>query len=537
MSNEISITKVRLPSRIISFIIATSFAPFFIHLLGFDLSSSHVVLTPEAAGSMNQADLHIAIFKAMNGSFTHLILEWTAISIAFATAALSFVQYRIEGNPTTPIIGIALLCAGFIDAFHALAASNLIHSVADKKDFIPFTWAISRLFNVLIIATGSTILLLRYKSRLAQHHQNIFVFITGSIFLIISYFVIKYCATSPTLFETTFPNQLIKRPYDVAPLLLFVIMAFVVFPKLYTKNKTVFVHSLMWSMLPAIATQLHMAFGSSSLFDAHFNIGHFLKCASYLVPFFGITIDYVSTYREEKNRLHELAIAHKSLEQKNKELEQYTYIASHDLQEPLRTLTSFSDLLQDNYKGKIDNAADQYLNFISQAANRMSLLIKGLLDYSRIGKNNAFTSVDTSKVLLEVKDDLATKIQETGAAILSTKLPRVTGNEIEIRQLFQNLITNALKFRKSNVKPEVRISANKSNDQWVFSFTDNGIGIAAEHQEKIFSIFQRLHARDEYEGTGIGLANCKKIVNTHGGKIWVSSSPNQGSTFYFTLPK
>jgi signal transduction histidine kinase len=224
------------------------------------------------------------------------------------------------------------------------------------------------------------------------------------------------------------------------------------------------------------------------------------------------------------------------LENKNKELEQFAYISSHDLQEPLHTVMSVVDLFDKEYKGQLDKNADMYLTFITQATNRMSDLIKGLLKYSRIGYDRELATIDCSTIMKNTQDDLASIITETNTIIEIGKLPLLNGYQTELGLLFQNLITNAIKFRKNNTQPKIIISAQKEEGYWKFSFSDNGIGIDPDHQEKIFIIFQRLHPRSEYEGTGIGLAHCQKIVDLHGGNIWVNSQLNEGSTFYFTIP-
>ena len=226
------------------------------------------------------------------------------------------------------------------------------------------------------------------------------------------------------------------------------------------------------------------------------------------------------------------------LNRKNKELAQFAYAASHDLQEPLRTVKSFVELLEKQYSGQFDERATKYFNFITDASTRMSDLIKGLLDYSRIGRDRVFQPVDCNRIMGDVKADLGALINETHAELEVTPLPeKLIGSETELRLLFQNLISNAIKFRKKDAKPVIRISSESAEDSWKFSFRDNGIGIAEEHWERIFNIFQRLHNKNAYEGTGIGLAHCKKITDLHGGKIWVNSNPNEGSTFYVTLKK
>ncbi|MBC7949102.1 MAG: hypothetical protein H7Y42_14550 [Chitinophagaceae bacterium] len=232
-----------------------------------------------------------------------------------------------------------------------------------------------------------------------------------------------------------------------------------------------------------------------------------------------------------------LAIQNRELERKNKELEQFAYVASHDLQEPLRTTSSFADLLQRQYKGKLDERADKYLTYISQASNRMKAFITDLLEYSLIGNKKHVEDVNCNDVLREVIEDLDTAITETGTQITSTSLPRIKGFETEIKHLFQNLIFNSIKFRKVNTAPKIAISASQTNGSWQFAFSDNGIGIAKEHNERIFIIFQRLHTRSQYTGSGIGLSHCKKIVELHKGKIWLESQLGHGATFYFTIPQ
>ncbi|MBO9681650.1 MAG: PAS domain S-box protein [Flavisolibacter sp.] len=246
------------------------------------------------------------------------------------------------------------------------------------------------------------------------------------------------------------------------------------------------------------------------------------------------------TTRKQQDELlkkHEasLELKNRELRQKNRELEQFAYIASHDLQEPLRTVHSFSSQLQKQYSGQLDDLAKKYLFFIQQGSERMKTLITDLLDYSRIGRQKELKTIDCNELIENVIADLHTAIQESQVEIQKENLPVVNGYSTEMKQLFQNLISNAIKFRKKEVAPKVQICSQPINGGWEFSVKDNGIGIAEEHNERIFVIFQRLHSRSEYEGTGIGLSHCKKIVELHGGKIWVNSRPGEGSSFHFTI--
>lgn len=223
------------------------------------------------------------------------------------------------------------------------------------------------------------------------------------------------------------------------------------------------------------------------------------------------------------------------LEIKNKELEQFAYVASHDLQEPLRTTSSFVELLRKQYYNKIDENADRYINYVVQASDRMKTLIQDLLDYSRIGREKQFEPVDCNIALSEVLADLNEVIKENHAEIIAHRLPIVKAFPTELKLLFQNLISNSIKFQKAGIAPNIEISATKENGLWHFQFRDNGIGIDKQYEERIFIIFKRLHNRSVYEGSGIGLAHCKKIVELHGGKIWVESEAGKGSTFHFTI--
>ncbi|MDO9376480.1 MAG: two-component regulator propeller domain-containing protein [Ferruginibacter sp.] len=231
----------------------------------------------------------------------------------------------------------------------------------------------------------------------------------------------------------------------------------------------------------------------------------------------------------------EAALANKELQSKNLELEQFAYVASHDLQEPLRTTTSFVKLLEKELKGSAGTKADKYLAYISDASGRMQTLIRDLLDFSRIGIKHPVEPVECNRLMKHVLADLAVAIQETKAEIYYDDLPVVHGHSTELKLLFQNLLINSIKFRKKNISPLIEISVERQGMYRQFAFKDNGIGIDKQYNDRIFNIFQRLHTRTEYEGSGIGLSHCKKIVEMHQGKIWVESMPGLGSIFYFTL--
>ena len=239
---------------------------------------------------------------------------------------------------------------------------------------------------------------------------------------------------------------------------------------------------------------------------------------------------------EERNLRDENRRTQEELARSNRDLEQFAYVASHDLQEPLRMVATYTQLLAERYQGKLDENADKYIHYAVDGALRMQRLVKDLLAFSRVGrKQDAAQDTDCSLVVRSVLANLQSVIEESGSRISYEALPVLVANQSELVQLFQNLIGNAIKFRGAE-PPEIRITAKKKKNEWLFSVQDNGIGIAPQHAEDVFVIFKRLHTREEYPGSGIGLAICKKIVEHNQGRIWVESQPGQGTTFRFTWP-
>ncbi len=234
----------------------------------------------------------------------------------------------------------------------------------------------------------------------------------------------------------------------------------------------------------------------------------------------------------------ELIKLNTKLEQSNQDLEQFAYIASHDLRSPLQTILGFTQILKQKYLDALDDKGKHYLDRIISGAYRMNKLITALLEYSRIGnKNLEFKPVDGNSIIDQVLASLQSEIEQSSAVILRDRLPTLHGNEVQIGQLFQNLIGNGIKYRHHHVKPQIKITVEQRiNFEYLIGIHDNGIGIPSEDFQRIFQVFQRLEHSEEYSGTGIGLAVCQKIVDNHGGRIWVESEENQGTSFYFTLP-
>ncbi len=240
---------------------------------------------------------------------------------------------------------------------------------------------------------------------------------------------------------------------------------------------------------------------------------------------------------EKGKRADELAVLNEELTRSNAELEQFAYVATHDLQEPLRAVASCVQLLQKRYEGQLDARADEFITHAVDGTKRMQTLINDLLAYSRISTHaQVFASTNCEMVLHEVLANLMVASAESSATVTHDALPTVNGDATQLAQLFQNLIGNALKFRGER-PPKIHVGAVRKDGEWRFTVADNGIGMEPQYFERVFLVFQRLHTRKEYQGTGIGLAICKKVVERHGGRIWAESEPGQGSTFCFTIPE
>ena len=240
---------------------------------------------------------------------------------------------------------------------------------------------------------------------------------------------------------------------------------------------------------------------------------------------------------ERKRADAALEEAHQELKRSNAELEQFAYVASHDLQEPLRMVSSYTQLVLRRYGDRLDGDAREFMNYVVEGAARMKQLIEDLLAYSRVGtRGKEPVPTDLEGALRKALTNLRNAIEESSAAVTWDPLPAVLADDSQVAQLFQNLVGNALKFRSTSV-PRVHISSKQNENEWELAVADNGIGIEPQYYERIFMVFQRLHNKTEYPGTGIGLAICKKVVERHGGRLWVESRLGEGSIFRFTFPK
>lgn len=268
--------------------------------------------------------------------------------------------------------------------------------------------------------------------------------------------------------------------------------------------------------------------------------GRWYRCADKAIQWTDgrlVRFEHAADITPLKRAEQELQQTLEELRRSNRDLEQFAYAASHDLQEPLRLVAGYTELLAERYGDRLDDKGRKFIHYAADGARRMQALIQDLLTFSRVTtRGRDFEEVDVSSALESAIDNLSAAIEENGARVTRDRLPPVRGDESQLTLLFQNLIGNAIKFRGAD-PPRVHVTAHAEDGNQVFSIRDNGIGIDAGHQERIFTIFQRLHSREEYPGTGVGLALCQRIVERHGGRIWCESTPGGGATFSFTLPK
>jgi len=251
----------------------------------------------------------------------------------------------------------------------------------------------------------------------------------------------------------------------------------------------------------------------------------------------GVLRDLAASNDERKQRAEELRVANAALQRSNLDLQRFAYIASHDLQTPLRSIASFVDLLQSTYGDKLEAQGKDWLLRTSQSVDHLQTLIRDLLEYSRVdAEPRAFETVSMREVFDRASSLLDAAVREANATITMDELPEVRGDRSQLEQLLLNLLANAIKYRGAEA-PRIHVTAQPRKDDWLFEVRDNGIGIAPKHQQQVFEIFKRLHDQKQYPGTGIGLAICRRVVDRHGGKIWVESKLGEGSAFFFTIAK
>ena len=533
-------TPLEMPRIFLYLVIATCLAPFVISIFGVDFGSSGTAIDLHEVAELAPHVQMDFFFSRLSGAFTHTLLEWTAFCVAILTVFLAASHYMMSRNLTTLVIGAALFLAGCMDAFHTLAADRLIEAVADNRDLIPFTWAICRVFNALILI-GGVLLLLGKRNEESEKSNLELLSIVFLAAVGIAYAIIHYSAVSNSLPQTQFPDGLVTRPYDVIPLVLYLFAGLWLFPYFYRQQPSVFAHALVIAMIPEVMVELHMAFGSTSLFDHHFNIAHFLKIFAYAVPFLGLLMDYIHTYQQKQNEAKARELTEQALqkytlelERSNKDLNDFAYVASHDLKAPLRGIMQLASWIEEDLKETIGDQTKQYLTLMRSRTERLEQLLNDLLAYSKVGRNHGdIKPVDIS----ELSEDIFRMLDPPAGFSLhcDDKLPTINTLVAPLEQILRNLINNAIKHHHLD-QGCIQISCEPTETGYQFSVTDDGPGIPIEQHSRIFGIFQTLKPRDEVEGSGMGLAIIKKLLDTYHSLITVESDGIRGTTMHFSWP-
>jgi len=528
-----------LPAAFLWCVVALSAAPYLLQaVLGVDLG-----VTPGEGPLASQP----ALYERLRGAFVHTILESAAIGVAGMTGLLAIAHYRVSGGVVAPILVLAFFYAGVVDATHTLVSDHLVQTRVVLSDFQPFSWAIGRLFNACILLIG-VIALVSAQRRVDQLRATRFLVSWAVAFAVLTVLVIAFLLETRELPDSLRRTGIVVRPWDLLPLAIYAVIALLALPLLDRTRRSAFVQAVWASMIPAMAAQAHMAFGSALLFDHDFNAAHALKVLACAVPFAGLALDYRTARAAERRAIEErteaeVERAHSErrlaeqraltveLERSNRDLEQFAYIASHDLRAPLRAISNLTTWLDEDFGGALSETGREYIDLMYNRVRRLEAMITSLLEFSRVGRDRVPpVAVDTGVLVAELWEVL----EIPGSIALTTDgpLPVVRGNPVVLGQVFQNLLANAIRFARS----QVRVAARAAEGEWVFVVRDDGPGIDPEYQARIWNLFARLEARDEDEGTGVGLALVRRAAQGWGGEAWVESTPGDGAAFYFTLP-
>ncbi len=516
-------SKARAPKVLLGAAIGVSITPLLLNLVGVDFGSGGGGLEDFEGASVDDA-----MHYALSGSFTHTILEWSAFCVAIFTVVLALVHFKIKRDVTLPIIGVALFCAGCMDAFHTLAADRLIEAVAPNENLIPFTWAICRMFNVGILLIGVGMFLLRRRPRWRASVS--FVVGVSAAFGLIAYLTIHFCATSANLPKTMFPGALITRPYDVVPLVLLIFAASFVYWRFYRLQPSIFSYALLVSLIPDIAIQLHMAFGSNALFDNHFNVAHFLKIVAYVIPLAGLCLQYIQTLKDEQ-------AAHEQLRQSERLASIGTLAAGlgHDMNNILFPVRCRLDALQAERHG--EHTSDE-LAAISASIEYLQHLSNGLHQLA-LNPDDAHAPTVCTHLKTWVKDARALlrsalPAHATLECEFADDLPPLAVPPHQMTQAIFNLVVNAGEAIDEHGTVRIRAETRDSGRTVCISVSDDGHGMSKEVRQRALDPFFTTKTRGL--STGLGLALVQGVAASAGGRVEIASTPDAGATVTLCLP-
>jgi signal transduction histidine kinase len=470
----------------------------------------------------------------------HTSMEIIASMLALMVGILGLVRYYTKRSNTILVIGAGFIGTAMLDGYHAIVTCHGFDQLwpSAPSHLIPWSWNASRTFLALVMCMSW--LAWRREQRLgkagAVSTKTVYL-LMGSLTLA----AFAFFAFTP-LPRAYFPASPVIRPEEFVGASLFIV-ALVGYLRKGAWKTDAFEHCVVLSLIVGVVCQAVFMSNSYQLFDTMFDVAHLLKKVSYIGVLTGLLVNLTCVLTQAERDRISLAKQRVQLERslddlklRNAELDEFTYVASHDLQEPLRKLTSFCTLLERDIGEDVPERAQKDMKFISDSARRMQALVQDLLALSRAGRAAiARQRISLSYCADQALESLAGAIDDADARITRDQLPEIWGDPTMITQLYQNLIGNAVKFVQDDRRPEVHLTIEQVDGRTVFGVRDNGIGIKPEYMEQVFAPFKRLHGRTEYEGTGIGLSICRKTIERHEGELWVESQPGEGTHFKFTI--
>jgi two-component system, NtrC family, sensor kinase len=442
-SNSILEDTVKLPKGWVLGVVALSLLPIGLNGFGLDFGIDRAVPDFLALSSLLPAQVLDQLHHFLAGSFVHTILEWSAVATAIFTMVLAFAHFNIQREAVVPILGVTLLCSGLIDAFHTLVADRLIASAADARDVIPFSWALCRLFNASLTLLGATFLLLSKRQKQWQSSTKLVIAVTLGL-CALAYLTIYACMVSPDVPKTAFPGALFKRPYDVLPLILYILAGVFIYPRLHRKYPSVFSHALVISTIPNVIVQMHMAFGSSTLFDNHFNIAHTLKILAYVVPLSGLIMDYSLVYR----RVRQINIDLYQEIESRKQVQAALEISEHEAQEKAASLKAAIKSLNQTQAQLIQtekmSSLGQLVAGVAHEINNPVNFIHGNLRHTQQYADDLLTLVDLYQQEYPAPTPrVAEQIEAIDLDFLQTDFPQMLGSmkigTIRIQEIVKSL--------------------------------------------------------------------------------------------------
>lgn len=460
------------------------------------------------------------------GESIEILSDFFPVFVSLSIFSTAWIAYNRSRDRHSLFMGMTFLVIGLIELFHVLSypfMPDFITSNSLQKAGILHSEA-RFVSGILFLASAYV-----YKDTLPRLINKSVLLILAIVISLISLVpALFYPSYLPLLYQnSSLSTALISLQFVTATLILY---ASYLYARRFEETGQKHLIYLIYGFIVTIVSDL--------VYFRYELSGHLLKLTAFLFIYLSLYKSSVELpYEKIEVAEEKLRRRTEELARSNSELEQFAYVASHDLQEPLRMISGFTQLLAGRYKGKLDKDADEFIAFIVDGTTRMQRMIEDLLAYSRVGtRGKPFEPTNLGDILNQAVTNLKVPVEENKAVIIHDPLPTLMADATQMVQLFQNLISNAIKFRKKEESPRIHISAKKDKNEWLFSVRDNGRGIAPEFMDYLFQLFQRGHTASEYPGAGIGLAICKRIVERHGGRIWAESELGKGSTFYFTIP-